>query len=121
MRFGTGMGLSALQMVVRRHLNQFTVTRPTYGDGRFGESSESETTHLADLWVYNPEEQNIGTEYGDRLEGDLQALCFPSEDIEHEDRIDYGGFTYEVNDVVQLPDAGSPRLKLVSLVRRVND
>lgn len=122
MRVPHTRGFEALRRVVRLHLDTYTVTRPnSEQSGRFGESDTAATTHDIDLWVYDPMETTVDTEYGDRVTGDLAALGLPSVDIEVNDEIDHGGETYTVDDVVHLPDEDDEQLTRCTLLRVTND
>lgn len=125
---GRRKALSTIRMVVRKRLSPYDVSRSTQGQtGRFGESGATSTTTISDvpMWLFDPNEVNIDTEYGDRLGGDLQGLAIPqplsnAADIQVHDRVDHGGETYEVERIIHLPDNDDKQLKMFSL-QKVNN
>lgn len=123
MRIGASRGRKALRMVVRKRVSEYDVTRSKLSqEARFGGSSESETRVITGvkLWLHQPNEVNIDTEYGDRLGGDLQGLALPDADIDVHDRVTYLGEEYEVDRVFMIPNEDSPVVKQFSLQRKVN-
>lgn len=112
-----------MRTIVRRRSSLYDITRPDQGQsGRFGESTATTTT-VSDvsMWLFEPNEVNIDTDYGDRLGGDLQGLALPAADIQVHDRVSHGGDTYEVERVMHLPDNDDQQLKMFSLQKRTND
>lgn len=123
MRFGLDGGHHALRRVVRLRSSEYDLTRRTDdGKGRFGEHDESTTT-VSDvsLHLFQPNEINVDTEHGERLGGDLQGLALPTADLQFDDRLSHGGESYEVEDIIHIPDGDDQVLKMFSLVRRTND
>lgn len=123
MRIARSRAHGTMRTVVRKRSSLYDITRPTQGStGRFGESDETTTT-VSDvsMWLHEPSEANLDTEYGDRLDGDLQGLALPQADVQVHDRIDHGGDTYEVDRIMHLPDNDNKKLKLFSLDRRTNE
>lgn len=124
MRIPRGGGYKALKRVVRMRSSTYDLTRPSVdsGGGRFGESTETETTVASvSMWLHEPNEIEQDTEYGDRLGGDLQGLAHPSADIQTDDRLTHGGDEYEVSRIMHLPDNERKVLKQFSLERRTNE
>lgn len=123
MRIPRSQAHGRLRTVVRHRSSLYDITRVNQNQtGRFGESSETTTTVLdVSMWVYEPNEVNVDTEYGDRLGGDLQALSLPNADVEVHDRITHGADEYEVERIMHLPDNDNKQLKLFSLQKRTND
>lgn len=123
MRVPRSGGHKALRRVVSTRVVSYGITRPEEASvGRFGESVDtSSVSHTADLWLFEPNEINIDTEYGDRLGGDMQGLAMPAADLEVHDRLDHGTDTYTVNRIMHIPDNDSPVLKMFSLERQTND
>lgn len=114
----------SLRQVVRQRSQPYDIERPTQdATARFGESEDVSTTTISgvDMWVYDPQEVNLDTEFGDRLGGDLQALALPSADVQVHDRITHGIDAYEVERVMHLPDNDRQKLKKFALNRRTND
>lgn len=123
MRIPRSRAHGTMRTVVRRRSALYDVTRPTQGQsGRFGESAESTTTVTdVSLWLFEPNEVNVDTDYGDRLGGDLQGLSLPGANVEVHDRISHGGDAYEVERIMHLPDNDNQQLKMFSLQKRTND
>lgn len=113
-------GHRGLRMVVRQRSDTYTVTRGDGSIGDLGEKVESDSTHNADAWIFEPNQSPIETEFGDRLAGDLRALSLPSEDWEHADEIDHGGNTYQVQDPYHIPNESNKKLKVFDLQRKTN-
>lgn len=111
-----------LRQIVRQRATPYDIVRPDEDQsGRFGENAEStETVNDVDMWLYEPNEVNVDTEYGDRLGGDLRGLALPSADVEVHDRINHGLDTYEVEQIMHIPDNDEQVLKMFSLQRRTN-
>lgn len=86
-----------LRMVIRNRLESYTVSRPTLSKDAIGQSDSSYSTHEERLWVYNPSTTTTQVDFGEQQEGDLSALGLPDADVQEDDRIDYGGHTYEVD------------------------
>lgn len=123
MRLPFSRSRGAMRTVVRRRTSDYDLTRPTQSSGgRFGEHSESTTTVTdVSLWLFEPSEVNIDTEFGDRLGGDLQGLALPSADIQVHDRVTHGPDTYEVERIAHMPDNDDKVLKRIALDKRTND
>jgi hypothetical protein len=112
-----------MQTIVRRRAELKEVVRPsTDSSGRFGEH-DSTTTTISDvsMWLFNPTEINVDTQFGDRVGGDLEGLALPDADVQVNDRVDHGTDTYEVQRIYHIPDDDRKALKRFSLQRRVND
>lgn len=123
MRVPRSGGHKALRRVVSTRIVTYQITRPDEASvGRFGESIDTSTaTHSADLWLFEPNEINIDTEYGDRLGGDMQGLAMPSANMEVHDRLTHGAETYSVNRLMHIPDNDNQVLKMFSLERQTNE
>jgi len=123
MRIPRGKAHQALRTVVRRRSSERTFRRPTQGStGRFGDNDGSTTpVQGVDTWLFEPTEVNLDTEFGDRLQGDLQGLALPSADVEVQDRVSHGPDEYEVQQIYHLPDNDRKELKLIELQKRTND
>jgi hypothetical protein len=114
----------ALRQVVRQRSRPYDLERPTqHAAARFGESEDVSTTTITDvdIWVYDPQEVNVDTEFGDRLSGDLQALALPNADVEVHDRLTHGVDSYEVERVMHLPDNDRQKIKKFALNKRTNE
>lgn len=112
-----------MRQVVRQRSTLYDLERPNHSQsGRFGESATSTTT-IADvsMWLHDPTEVNMDTQYGDRLGGDLQGLAMPSADIQVHDVVQHGGDAYEVERIQHLPDNDTQVLKQFALEKRTND
>ena len=101
MRFGFSRGNETIRQIVRQKSSPYDITRPTdRGNARFGESDASTTTiEDVSLYLYDPGESALDTEFGDRLSGDLNGLALPNVDVNKDDRLTYDGTEYEVADV----------------------
>jgi hypothetical protein len=123
MRIPLSRSHQALQTVVRRRSVVKKIERPDVDSGgRFGEHAETTSTvDGVSMWLFNPTEVNVDTEYGDRLSGDLEGLAMPSADVSVDDRITHGADVYEVDRIFAIPDEDRTALKRFSLQRRTND
>lgn len=124
MRIPTSRAYGGLRSVVRRRATPKDLERPELGSGgRFGETTDAptETIPRRRMWLYDPTERNVDTDYGDRLDGDLHGLSMPDEDIVVNDRVSHGGERYEVSRIEHLPDEDTAKLKMFALERRTND
>lgn len=128
MRIPTSNPHDSLRTIVRTRSATYTVTRPDAdaGGARFGESSETTSTHDENFYLFSPEERVIDTEFGDRLDADLQGLSLPAADIEHDDRVKHGtdengdDVTYEVDGIQHLPSDKDAQIKVFSLSKVTN-
>jgi len=122
MRIGRSRAHGTMAQIVRQRSTQYDITRPTQSSGgRFGENSSTETTIMdVSMWLFEPNEVNVDTEYGDRLGGDLQGYAQPSADIEVHDKVSHGADTYEVEQIMHIPDNDRKVLKQFSLQRQTN-
>lgn len=121
MRVGASFAHRHIRQVIRLRSTDYTVTRISTSAGRFGEQDQSTTTvNNVSLWVYDPVETNVQTQFGERLGGDIQAAALDSTNIEYDDRIDHGAETYEVEDIVNKPDENDKQFKLISFQRVTN-
>jgi hypothetical protein len=123
MRLPFSRSRGALRTVVRNRASLYDITRPDQtSTGRFGETAETTATiNDVSIWIYNPREQDIDTEYGERLNGELNALSMPNADVAVHDRLTHGGETYEVTNIAHLPDNDTKVLKMFALDKVVND
>lgn len=128
MRIPTSNPHDSFRTIVRTRSTTYEVTRPDgdAGGGRFGESTETTTTHDEDCYLFSPEERVIDTEFGDRLDADLQGLALPSANIEHDDRVKHGtdengkDVKYEVGGIQHLPSDQDAQIKVFSLTKVTN-
>lgn len=122
MRIPTSNPHDSLRTIVRTRSSTYTLVRPDgdAGGGRFGESTETTSTHEEECYLFSPEERIIDTEFGDRLDGDLQGLALPSADVEHDDRVNHGTDVYEVDGIQHLPSDQDAQIKIFSLSRVTN-
>lgn len=123
MRIPRSRAYDSMATVVRKRAVSKSIERPDVdASGRFGEHDETTTTVTGvDMWLYDPTEVNVDTDFGDRLGGDLEGLALPSADVQVNDRVDHGVETYEVDRIYHLPDEDQQVLKRFSLQRRTND
>lgn len=122
MKFGR-LPSSGIRQLIRQNTVTKTLTRPDDSkDSRFGESRGGTTTVEVDVWLFNPEETPVQTDYGTREAADLSGLLLPSEDIQLHDQLDHGGETYEVMaPPTDVPNASSPNHVGVDLGRITNE
>lgn len=120
MRFGKSRAQAVFRQLVRQHAEPYDLTRSTdEANGRFGEHDESETTVTGvDLYLFNPGESAIETEYGERLSGDLEGLSLVGADIREGDEVTYDGTVYEVSGKPEIVKDGV--LKSFVLEKKVN-
>lgn len=110
-----------MTQVVRVRSSTYTVYRPTDGTSRFGESDTSlDSGRDVSMWLFEPEEINQDTEFGDRLGGDLQGLALPSADVQVHDELTHGAEDYEVERIMHHPDNDNKVLKAFALQKKVN-
>lgn len=110
-----------LRLVIKQHLTAYTVERVDVSPDSMGGVSETSTTHTARLWVYSPDEFQLNIDIGERFDGDIQALTLPSEDIQENDRIQYGTDSYEVQGILNRPTEENKQITVLDLSRRTND
>lgn len=120
MRFALSRGHESLRQVVRQHAEPHTVTRGDDTIGDMGEEQETTATHTANAWLFAPRNNPLGTDYGDRLQGELNGLALPSEDWQHADEIEHGGETYRVDEPFHVPNEADQQLQVFALERKTN-
>lgn len=121
MRIPTSNSHQRLRQIIRTRSDTYDIERVSTSSGRFGETDQSTTTITGvELWVYDPLQTNVGTQFGERLGGDLQAVALPNADIQYDDRITHGAATYEVDTIVHKPDEDDQQYKLVAFTNVVN-
>lgn len=123
MRFGFTGGRRRLRQIVRQRASSYDVVRPNNeSSSRFGETGTTDTTISGvQLWLTQPSESLVESEYGDRLDGDLLGYSLPSTDIQQNDEVTHGADTYEVADVMHIPDNDNKSVKIFSLDKKVNE
>lgn len=121
MRIGDSRANEVIRQIVRQKSSDYDLTRKSdSNNGRFGEHDEAETTiNNVSLYLFNPGESALDTQYGDRLDGDLDGLALPSADVQDGDELTYDGTLYEVDGKPELVKDGV--LKSFTLVKLVND
>lgn len=121
MRIPNHRALDAIQSVVRVKADTYGVTRPTTVRDGYGDDSETrQSAGDVSLWVFNPNESEQGTQYGDRVDGTLAALALPDTDIQRNDIIDHFGDEYEVVDMVETPEDKQSVLMIIGFDRVTN-
>lgn len=121
MRFGFSRADEMIRQVVRQKSSLYDLTRPSdEANARFGESDPSTTT-VSDvsLYLFDPGESAIDTQFGDRLTGDLNGLALPSADIEDGDELTHDGTVYEVAEKPEMVKDGL--IKAIVLNKKVNN
>ena len=87
-----------MRMVIRNRLEYYTVYRRASGKDSLGQSNDQYTeSHDERLFVYRPNNSTTQTDFGERVEGDLNGIGLPSANIGKDDRIEYNGERYEVD------------------------
>ena len=111
--------------VIRERLMEVEVQRVERGLNERGGETQTTTTHTQHIWLYRPDEANIQNEFGMQLNGDLSGLAIPTQydpptdfDVEHGDRIEHGGITYEVEAIRTYPDPRDPDIIGIQFDRR---
>lgn len=105
-----GRALAGITAIIRARARAVTVSRPAQSTGSLDETTETTSDHQEDIYLHDPNESIAEVEAGERTTGDLGGLVVAdgSVDIEHGDRITYGGVEYEVDTVVGYPEDGEP-------------
>jgi hypothetical protein len=105
-----GPGLAGITRVIRARVSSQTVTRVTESQGSLDESTETTSDHSEDIWLFRPNESIAEEVTGDRINGSLGGLVLAdgSVDLQHRDRVSYGGAEYEVDTIVGHPEDGDP-------------
>lgn len=110
-----------IRSVIRSHTATYEITRVTYGVGDRGQSTETESTHNADLWLFNPREGSARDDFGIRVEGQLGGLAIPEDvDIERQDQLSHGDDTYRVESLTFQPNHENKEVLVLSLERMDN-
>lgn len=96
--------------VIRSRTRPVTVERVTETTGSLDEVTTTSTEHTESLWLFAPRESVSEELAGERLDGGLGGLAIAdgTVDIEHGDRVTYGGVVYEVDTIVGQPVDGEP-------------
>lgn len=99
-----GEAQAVIESIIDARTRSVTVTRPSKSTGSLDETTETTSDHTEQLWLVSPSEYISEVETGERTTGDLRALGTDGIDVQHGDRITYGGVEYEVDTVVGRPD-----------------
>lgn len=122
MRIGDSFGHEGIRRVIRLRSNTYTVTRQTgTEDVGMGETRPTTSTLDVDAYLYLPTETPIETEFGDRLDGDLNGVALPSADVEARDVYTHGGTDFVVTDVMYRPSNSDQQYQLFALEERHTD
>jgi hypothetical protein len=102
MRIPHRRGLSGIRRIISEHTQPVSVGRITETTGPLDETVTSQNDHTESLWLFNPDESVAQEITGEQLVGQLGGLAVAdgTVDLEHNDRITYGGVEYEVDTVV---------------------
>jgi len=106
MKFGN-IPTNMIGSVIYSNLATETIYRVSEVDSPTGDSRVSETTVKRDVWLFNPMETNVPTEFGERINGDVGMLTQPSTDVVEGDQVLYAGDPYEVETARTFNHAGS--------------
>lgn len=73
----------------------------------FGSDSSYEAdATIADIYVFAPTERPSYVPEGERQAGALEGLCLPDADVQLDDRLEYGGGTFEVEAMTPIDTRG---------------
>lgn len=124
MKIPTSRADGSMRQLVRINAQEYTVTRPTEGAGRFGDpgdtSATSTATHTEDLFLFSPNDAVIQTEFGERENADLFGLALSGVDLQERDRITEDGVDFEVTSTEYHPSGHDKQFLAFDLVKRVN-
>ena len=116
MHIPTSWGSRAISSAIETRLSSYTLVRPTESSGPLGGGDDT-TDVTVDMWVFDPNEVNTDTDFGERLNGSLGGLTRPSEDVQVGDRLTYQTHEYEVAELMTYDGASSDTYLMVNLVR----
>lgn len=116
MNLPTSRGHDALHAAISSRMTTYTLTRPTQTTGAMG-GTDGTTDVSVELWVFDPNEVNTDTDFGERLNGSLGGLTQPSTDVQVGDRLTYQSIEYEVAETMTYDSAVGDTYKLVNFVR----
>lgn len=102
-------GLAGITRVIRSRTRSVTITRVTQEKGSLDQTTETESDHIENVWLFEPRESVASEIAGDRLTGSLGGLTLAdgTVNVQHGDRITHGGVEYDVDTVVGHPDDGA--------------
>jgi len=91
--------------IIRARATDVTVWRQAETVGVLDEVTTTETEHTEQIWLFEPRESIAEELSGERIEGGLGGLIVSdgTVDVEHGDRVRYGGVEYEVDTIVGHP------------------
>lgn len=103
------VGVMGITRVIAARTRPVTVSRVTESKGSLDDSTTSTTEFTVDMWLHEPRESVAEELTGDRLEGGLGGLVVAdgTVDLEHDDRVTYGGVEYSIDTIVGHPEDGA--------------
>lgn len=103
------MGLAGLTRVIAARTYSVTFERVTESKGSLDEVQTTTSEFTEDVWLFEERESVSEELAGERLTGSLGGLAVAdgTVDIQHNDRITYGGVEYEVDTVMPRPNGDS--------------
>jgi len=120
--FSRSRALGGITRIIGARATAKTFTNPTKTKGSLDQTSETTSEYSLDVWLFDPEENVVGVDAGERVTGDLGGLIVDdgtnSEPVDKDDRIVHGGVEYEADTVIGVPDDENVNYWTVSFIRR---
>lgn len=103
-------------------MTQYAVERVTgeSSQSRFGDSVQTTETVYVDAYLYTPTEVNETIDFGERLDGELNGLALPDEDIQVNDVFTHDAEQWQVETVMHSPSNDNRAYKRFSLTKLTN-
>lgn len=106
-----------IKKVITSNASEKTFERQSFSKDSVGENVSTTSDVAVTAWLFRPQDSNVQTNFGERLDGDLSGLAHGSEDIQVNDRVTVGTTTYEVQAINNLPNDDNTSYKFFSLIR----
>lgn len=107
----------AIKALIRSHSTTYTFVRPTITLSDARERQETTTQISVDAYLHTPFEMTEQMVTGERTEITLMGHTLPSADVQINDEVDYGGRTYVVAEVREMPTEANVQYKVLYLER----
>lgn len=112
-----------LQSLVNINATEHTIERPSDNAdaSKYGETVDSTQEITRDVYVFDPQETNISTQFGEREQGGMMALTLPNIDLQkHDIIVDVNG-RFEVEETNTFQQYGQAVYDEYSLQRVSNE
>jgi len=112
-----------LKQLIHLNSSEYTVQRDVdeQGKSKYGETVHSDSELLRTLYVFDPNEVNVPTQFGERIQGDMFAISLPNTDVVRGDVVEHPNGLLEVEETDLYQQYGETVYEYYALQRVSND